>query len=156
MKHRVPTRSEERALTAFFKARQYAVVGASADRAKFGNKVLRWYMARPFTVTPVHPSQKSIEGLAACQDLQDVILQASTPSESLVSVSMITPPSISLSVLQNFAANPKTQAFWLQPGAADASVGTSSEDNLSAMDSRPARKYPGQNCVLRQLHFDGR
>lgn len=39
----------------FFASSRYAVVGASTDRAKFGNKVLRWYQAHGLPVSPINP-----------------------------------------------------------------------------------------------------
>lgn len=42
-------------ITRFLEGGPFAVVGASADRAKFGNKVLRRLMDDGRTVSPVHP-----------------------------------------------------------------------------------------------------
>jgi predicted CoA-binding protein len=52
-----------------------AVVGASSDRSKFGNKAVRAYLAEGFTVWPVNPSEARVEGVAAfcsVDDLPDV------------------------------------------------------------------------------------
>jgi len=114
----------------FFRATQYAVVGASADRSKFGNKVLRWYIDRHLNVTPVHPSQSSIEGYKATKILADVMDQAPNPFEALTGVSIITPPSISLKVLQDSISDKRISGFWLQPGAADATVGMCHDSHL--------------------------
>ena len=40
-----------------------AVVGASADRRKFGNKAVRAYVRQGFSVIPVNPRELTIEGL---------------------------------------------------------------------------------------------
>jgi predicted CoA-binding protein len=39
----------------FFKATEFAVVGASADPTKFGNKVLKWYRYHQLPVIPINP-----------------------------------------------------------------------------------------------------
>lgn len=39
----------------FFAATRYAVVGASNDRSKYGNIVLRWYQQHNVPVTPINP-----------------------------------------------------------------------------------------------------
>ena len=39
----------------FFKSTKFAVVGASSDKSKFGNKLLRWYMDRKLEVVPINP-----------------------------------------------------------------------------------------------------
>ena len=36
------------------------VVGASNNRDKFGNKILRCYLENNYQVVPVHPAQKEI------------------------------------------------------------------------------------------------
>jgi hypothetical protein len=43
--------------------RTIAIVGASADRAKFGNKAVRAYVRQGFTVWPVNLKETTIEGL---------------------------------------------------------------------------------------------
>jgi predicted CoA-binding protein len=49
-----------------------AIVGASADRRKFGNKAVRAYQRRGWTVYPVHPTLGEIEGSKAYPSLRDV------------------------------------------------------------------------------------
>jgi predicted CoA-binding protein len=49
-----------------------AVIGASQDRAKFGNKAVRAYRAEGWTVYPVHPAAEEIEGLQAYASIRDV------------------------------------------------------------------------------------
>lgn len=114
--------AEQYAMRQFFRARQYAVVGASSDRKKFGNRVLRWYIDRHLNVTPVHPSQTSIEGHTVAKTLADVVHQAPNPFEALTSVSIITSPAITLKILQESISDQHISGFWLQPGAADALV----------------------------------
>jgi predicted CoA-binding protein len=40
-----------------------AVVGASANRAKFGNKALRAFQAEGYRVVPINPNEREVEGL---------------------------------------------------------------------------------------------
>jgi predicted CoA-binding protein len=53
-------------------AKTVAVVGASNDRGKFGNKALRAYQAEGFTVIPINPNEPTVEGLAAYRSVLDV------------------------------------------------------------------------------------
>ncbi|KAI0319014.1 NAD-P-binding protein [Amylostereum chailletii] len=99
----------------FLSSPQYAVVGASKDQTKFGTKVLKWYQARDKTVTPVHPKESELEGLATVATLSAL----SNPSET--SVSIITNPKITLGLLEQ-AKELSVPALWLQPGAEDAAV----------------------------------
>ena len=58
-----PPETDQTQIAAFLDGRPHAVVGASADRAKYGNKVLRAYQQTDRPVFPVNPKQGVIEGL---------------------------------------------------------------------------------------------
>ncbi|KAJ6538881.1 NAD-P-binding protein [Mycena vulgaris] len=99
----------------FLSSPYYAVVGASKDQTKFGTKILNWYKARSMDVQPVHPKETHLEGIATVATVADL------PTPTKTSISIITPPKVTLSLLQ--AALPLgVPAVWIQPGAADASV----------------------------------
>ncbi|KAF8965528.1 hypothetical protein BGZ46_000571 [Entomortierella lignicola] len=89
---------------------KFAVVGASTNRTKFGNKVLRWYIDNGYTVVPVNPKEKAIESLACVPNLSSL---PGKPSDYHVSV--ITPPAVTLSVLEEVQKN-GIEYVWLQPG----------------------------------------
>ena len=94
----------------FLASGPWAVVGASSDRAKYGNKVLRCYLQNEkLPVYPIHPREKEIEGQTAFPDL------SSTP-ELPRAVSIITPPPVSAKVIDE-AARLGIRHLWLQPGA---------------------------------------
>ncbi|KAG6820805.1 hypothetical protein H0H93_011099 [Arthromyces matolae] len=99
----------------FLKTSAFAVVGASRDRTKVGNEVLRWYQARNLNVVPIHPKESEVEGLETVAD----ITKLTAPSTTALSI--ITPPRITLAVLQT-AKDLNTPAFWIQPGAEDEAV----------------------------------
>ena len=42
-----------------------AVVGASNDRRKFGNRAVRAYQEQGYTVVPINPHERELEGLMA-------------------------------------------------------------------------------------------
>jgi uncharacterized protein len=54
------------------KDRPVAIVGASADRAKFGNKAVRAYKDDGYTVWPVNPKGGEIEGVQAYRSLDEL------------------------------------------------------------------------------------
>ncbi|KZW01831.1 NAD(P)-binding protein [Exidia glandulosa HHB12029] len=99
----------------FLSAPQFAVVGASTNKEKFGTKVLRWYIDRSKEVTPVHPKEPELEGLKTVKAL------AALPDPAHTSVSVITPPAVTLGVLREAKAL-GVPALWIQPGAEDAAV----------------------------------
>ena len=40
-----------------------AVIGASSDRNKFGNRAVRAFQAQGYTVVPINPHEADVEGL---------------------------------------------------------------------------------------------
>ena len=48
-----------------------AVIGASTDRSKFGNKALRAFRAQGYTVVPINPHESEIEGEPAYARVTD-------------------------------------------------------------------------------------
>jgi len=70
-------------------SRTVAIVGASADRSKFGNKAVRAFLAEGWTVYPVNPRGGRIEGLAATARLSDLEVP-------LDRISVYLPPAITL------------------------------------------------------------
>lgn len=87
----------------------YAVVGASPDRAKFGNQVLRCLAGDGRPVHPVHPREEAVEGLEASPSLERL-------PEPVPHVSVVTPPSVTLAVVEE-AARAGVELLWMQPGA---------------------------------------
>ena len=87
----------------------FAVAGASTDRRKYGNKVLRCYQQHGHSVVPVNPHADIVEGLRAAASLDEV-----SPSPHAVSV--ITPPSVTEQIVDD-AIRLGVQHIWLQPGA---------------------------------------
>ena len=87
----------------------YAVVGASSNRAKYGNKVLRAYQQHGQEVYPINPRADFIEGLKVYSHLEGV------PAK-VRGVSIITPPAITERVVEEAAAV-GAEFVWMQPGA---------------------------------------
>ena len=53
-------------------ARTVAVVGASSDRRKFGNKAVRAFLSAGYTVIPINPNERMVEGLQTYASVLDV------------------------------------------------------------------------------------
>jgi predicted CoA-binding protein len=87
-----------------------AIIGASTDRHKFGNKAVRAYLQRGYQVFPIHPSASTIEGLAVFHSILDV------PAEKLNRASLYLPPNIGLQVIDEVAQKAVGEV-WLNPGA---------------------------------------
>ncbi|EAU91083.1 hypothetical protein CC1G_03251 [Coprinopsis cinerea okayama7 len=108
----------------FLSSPYYAVIGASKDQTKYGTKVLKWYQAREYKVTPLHPKESELEGLATLKSVSDL------PNPKETSISIVTPPKVTLGALQ-LAKELDVPALWLQPGAEDEAVIEYIKENLA-------------------------
>ena len=91
--------------------RRVAVIGASRDRAKFGNKAVRAFLESGFEVFPVNPNEQEVEGLPAYATVEAIPLE-------LDLVSVYVPPTVGIKLLSGIAKkNPRE--LWLNPGAAN-------------------------------------
>jgi uncharacterized protein len=102
-------RSVDDAIEAFLGSSNFAVVGASTDRSKYGNKVLRCYQQHRRKVYPVNPKAPEVEGLKAYPSL------AAIP-ENVQAISVITPPAATEQVVRDAHAA-GVRHVWMQPGA---------------------------------------
>lgn len=105
---------EEQQIAAFLDGEAYAVVGASRDRAKYGNKVFRVYLQKGRTVYPVNPAAPKIEGHTAYASVGEL-------PEKVHGISVITPPAVTERVVEEAAAA-GVRHVWMQPGAESAAA----------------------------------
>jgi len=87
----------------------WAVVGASANRAKYGNRALRAYLQTGREVYAVNPRESSIEGVACYPSLRNLPVPVR-------GVSVITPPEVTEAIVEDLPAAGAT-FVWMQPGA---------------------------------------
>lgn len=99
----------EQQIEQFLAAPAFGVVGASTNRDKYGNKVLRCYQQNDRRVTPVHPKEKQVEGLDCVSSVADL-------PEEVQSISIITPPQITEKVVKQ-AATHGIKNIWMQEGS---------------------------------------
>lgn len=95
-------------------SRTIAVLGASANRSKFGNKAVRAYLEEGWRVYPVNLSGGEIEGLKVASRLSDIDVQ-------LDRISVYLPPSVTLELLSEVAVA-GAHEVWFNPGSADERV----------------------------------
>jgi predicted CoA-binding protein len=87
-----------------------AVIGASADRSKYGNKAVRAFRDEGWDVFPINPGLNEVEGIPAYASLIDV------PAAQLDRVSFYVPPGIGLQLIGKVAQKPVGE-IWLNPGS---------------------------------------
>ena len=91
-----------------------AVVGASSDRRKFGNKALRAFRTRGYTVIPINPHAREVEEERAYAS----VLEYPGPIDE---ATLYVPPHIGVAVVDEIAKKGITR-LWLNPGADAAEV----------------------------------
>lgn len=94
--------------------RSIAVVGASRQRHKFGNKAVRAYLEAGWEVYPVNLHEKRIEGLPVVSSL----LELPAPVDR---VSIYLEPASTVGILDEIAQRPPGEV-WFNPGSADDTV----------------------------------
>src|SRR5437762_853756 len=87
-----------------------AIIGASADRAKFGNKSVRAHARAGYRVYPVNLRASEIEGWPAFRSVGDL------PAGRLDRVSVYLPAGPALAVLDDLAQRDIGEV-WFNPGA---------------------------------------
>lgn len=88
-----------------------AILGASKDRAKFGNKSVRAHVAAGYEVFPIHPKESVIEGLTAYGSLADL-------PQAVERISVYLAPPVGRALLPEIARAGAAEV-WFNPGAAD-------------------------------------
>ena len=93
----------------FLASPAFGVVGASTNRQKYGNKVLRCYQQNGRIVIPVNPNEVEIEGIPCAATIGDLPV-------NVASISMITPPAVTAQLVP-LALDKGIKNIWMQPGA---------------------------------------
>lgn len=123
-------------IAAFLDGSPHAVVGASNDRSKFGNIVLRAYAAAGRLAFPVNRTGGEVEGRPAYATLSDLPVPVH-------GVSIVTPPPITEKIVEE-AGRLGIRHLWMQPGAQNtAAVARAIELGISVVG--------GDACILHAL-----
>ena len=90
-------------------AKVVAVIGASNDHSKFGNRAVRAYLRQGHTVIPINPHENEVEGIKAYKSVLDV-------PGTIDMASFYVPPEVGEQVMDEIAKKGITEV-WLNPGA---------------------------------------
>jgi len=86
-----------------------AVIGASSDRHKFGNKAFRAFSEAGHRVIPINPNEPEVEGMKTYATVLDV-------PDAIDMVTVYVPPEIGITLLDGFEKK-KIAEIWINPGA---------------------------------------
>lgn len=98
-----------------------AIVGASNDRRKFGNKSVRAHRQQGYDVYPVNLTESEIEGLKAYPSLSAI------PAGRLDRISVYVPPRIGIGLLDEILKS-QAREVWFNPGSTDAALVARAEE----------------------------
>ena len=91
-----------------------AIIGASSNRAKFGNKAVRAFAKQGYTVIPINPTETEVEGHRAYASVMDV-------PGPIDLATIYVPGPIGVRVMDDLAKKGIPEV-WLNPGADDRQV----------------------------------
>lgn len=86
-----------------------AVIGASSDRRKFGNRAVRAFHRQGYTVVPINPNEGVIEGLKTYASVLDA-------PDSIDMATFYVPPDVGETVMPDVARK-RIPEVWLNPGS---------------------------------------
>lgn len=86
-----------------------AVVGASSDRRKFGNKAFRAFQQEGHIVIPINPNEASVEGVPTYPSVMDV-------PGTIDMATVYVPPEVGITLLDGFEKK-QIGEIWINPGA---------------------------------------
>jgi len=122
----------------FLASEAFAVLGASKNREKYGNKVLRCYIQNHKKVYPINPAADEIEGLPVIKKIADL-------PDSVKSISIITSPAVTERLVDEAIAK-GIKNIWMQPGAeSQAAIDHCKKNHINVIAGGP--------CILVVLGF---
>lgn len=122
----------------FLKSSTFAVAGASTNRQKYGNKVLRAYLQQRLTVHPINPQAEEVEGRRAFREVAEL-------PDGVEALSIVTPPQVTLQVVRE-ALDRGIRHLWMQPGAENDAA-------IAEAEAAGANVIHGGPCILVALNY---
>ena len=86
-----------------------ALIGASNDRSKYGNKIYRDLRNKGYNVTPINPKEEKIEGDRAYSSIEEM-------KELPDIANFVVPSQVAIKIAQNIT-NLGIKHLWVQPGS---------------------------------------
>lgn len=105
---------ENRLKEFFNKDYTYAIVGASKNKEKYGNKIFKTLLDSGFKVIPINPKEDEIYGVKCYHNLSDI-------KEKIDVVDFVVPAGITLMVLEE-VVELGIKKVWFQPKSFDNKV----------------------------------
>jgi len=110
----------------FMGQKKFAVVGATDNPQKYGNRIVKNLKGRGYEVYPVNPKLKEIEGLNCYPSLAEI-------PEKVDVVDFVVPPEATEEVLKQ-CKELGLDCIWLQPGSeSEKAINYCNENNMKVV-----------------------
>ena len=114
------------------KNKTIALVGASNDPTKYGNKILLNLKSKGFNVIPVNNKGEEIDGSLSFKNVSDI---KDCPSI----INFVVPPNIGIEITKDLVEKGYDN-FWYQPGAESKEISTFLKEN--------GKNYIDDKCIM--------
>jgi predicted CoA-binding protein len=116
----------EELIKEFMAQKKFAVIGATDNPQKYGNRIFKNLTKRGYEVYPVNPKLKEIEGTKCHPTLSDVPVRVDV-------VDFVVPPNVTESILKE-CKKLGLDNIWLQPGSeSDAAIAFCRDNNFKVV-----------------------
>ena len=109
-----------------------ALVGASNDPSKYGNKILLNLKSKGFNVIPVNTKEEEIDGSPVFKSVSDI-------KECPSIINFVVPPGVGIKITKDLVKKGYDN-FWYQPGA-------ESEEISNYLESKK-KNYIDDQCIM--------
>ena len=109
-----------------------ALIGASNDNNKYGNKILLDLISKGHNVVPINPKEDSIAGLKSYRNVSEL-------SENTSIINFVVPPNIGYQLTKDLVESDYDN-FWYQPGA--------ESEEISALLDTKNKNYIDDKCIM--------
>jgi predicted CoA-binding protein len=116
----------EELIKEFMTKKRFAVIGATDNKEKYGNRIFKNLTSRGYEVYPVNPNLKEIEGVKCYPDIADIPVKVDV-------VDFVVPPKVTESILKE-CKKLGLDNIWLQPRSeSDAAIAFCHENKFKVV-----------------------
>ena len=109
-----------------------ALVGASNDPKKYGNKILLDLVSKGYNVAPINSKEDTIAGIKSYKNILDL-------KEPPSIINFVVPPSIGLQITKELVKN-NLDNYWYQPGA--------ESEEISSFLKTNKKNFIDDKCIM--------
>ena len=109
-----------------------ALVGASNDPKKYGNKILLDLVSKGYNVAPINSKEDTIAGIKSYKNILDL-------KEPPSIINFVVPPSIGLQITKELVKN-NLDNYWYQPGA--------ESEEISSFLKANKKNFIDDKCIM--------